>query len=372
MTHDRDRTQHTTTDAGTRESPAERADHVVTPGDSIQAVVDGATGGDIVAVESGVYTEQVVLDGHVTLVGAGRGDTVIRSPSSLARGFTRDGDEFSPVVLVENGGAAVRNLTVDGDHQGEGNEAFVGVGSHDASVSLEDVEVTGVSDETPGDGRHGFGVFVCVADGETYQAEVTRCEVHGYQRGGVVADGAGLGIYVEESHVTGRESDAPVRQNGVQVSDVDRATVVGCTVSDNYHAETTLASGVAVIDADDAFVAWNTVARNDIGVTAQRTAAAVVRRNNVRANGIGVLNLGAEPFDATNNWWGTDDGPSPPSVDAVAAGVDPPDGSGDTVCNAEWDPYSEEPFDLHSRRGSVAGGPTDRTGADSHGRTDTK
>jgi hypothetical protein len=366
MTDDPDRTRN----AVTRGS--QRADHVVRPGDSIQAAVNRASSGEIVAVESGVYTEQVILDGHVTLVGAGRDDTVIRSPPLLARGFTRDNDEFFPVVFVENDGAAVRNLTVEGDRQGDGNEAFVGVGSHDANLSLEDVEIRGVGDDTPDGAHHGFGVFVYVEGGANRQAEVSRCEVHGYQRGGVVGDGAGLGIYVEESHVTGSDSDVPVRQNGVQVSGVDRATVVGCTISDNYHIETSLASGVAVIDSDDVFLAWNTVKHNDIGVAAAGTDEVVVRRNNIHSNGEGMLNLDKTPFDATNNWWGADDGPSQSSFGADTAGIEPPSGSGDSVYNVEWDPYSEDSFDLHgSPRGGTAAGPAADTGTDSHGRTDT-
>jgi hypothetical protein len=359
--------------AGTRRSPTERADHVVTPGDSIQAAVDGASSGEVVAVEPGVYTEQVVLDGHVTLVGAGRGDTVIRSPPSLPRGFSKNDDEFFPVVLVENDGAAVRSLTVDGDRQGHGNEAFVGVGSHDANLSLEDVEVRGVGDEIPGGASHGFGVFVTVEDGANRQAEISRCEVHGYQRGGVVGDGAGLDIYVEESTVTGRDSDASVRQNGVQVSSVDRATVVGCTVSDNHHLETTQASGVNLVNASDVFLAWNTVECNDIGVAAARTDEVVVRRNNVHSNGLGVLNFDREPFDTTNNWWGADDGPSRSNIGADAAGVDAPGGSGDTVCNVEWDPYSEDRFDLRaSPRGGAASGQSGGHDTDTYGSTDIR
>jgi hypothetical protein len=85
-----------------------------------------------------------------------------------------------------------------------------------------------------------------------------------------------------------------------------------------------------------------------------------------------MLNLDKTPFDATNNWWGADDGPSQSSFGADTAGIEPPSGSGDSVYNVEWDPYSEDSFDLHgSPRGGTAAGPAADTGTNSHGRTDT-
>ena len=378
MTHDRNRAPaDTTTGAGTREFPAGHADHVVTPGDSIQAAVDDASAGDVIGVEPGTYTEQVVLDEQVTLAGAGRGETTVRSPESLDASFTRDGDEFHPVVFAERDGATVGDLTVDGNRRGDGNEAFVGVGGHDVSLRLDGVEVRDVAESSPDGTRHGFGVLVYVDDGARHEVAIERCEVHGYQRGGIVGDGDGLTIYVEETNVTGRNSTAPVRQNGVQVSDVDRATVVGCTITDNYHAETTLASGIAAIDSSDIFVAWNRIERNDVGITARETDDAVVRRNNVHTNGMGVLNLGSAAFDATNNWWGADDGPSPPSVEAggtsAAESAPTPDGSGDVVYNVEWQPCSEERFDLHpSVHGGRGARPADDADADPHGRQDIR
>jgi hypothetical protein len=68
------------------------------------------------------------------------------------------------VGSLEADGAAVRNLTVDGDRQGNGTDCFVGVASHEASVYVGSVTVThvrGGGSEDDGDsespGGHATG-----------------------------------------------------------------------------------------------------------------------------------------------------------------------------------------------------------------------
>ena len=97
------------------------------PGDhaTIQAALDAAAPGDVVAVAAGAWNEDLVLPAGVTLAGAGRDDTVI----------------FGAVSATEVDGVAIRDLTLDGSLSNGGGVA--GLTFSGAGFMLERVTIKG-------------------------------------------------------------------------------------------------------------------------------------------------------------------------------------------------------------------------------------
>jgi hypothetical protein len=321
-------------------------DVVVSADDSIQSAIDSARAGDRIRIEPGTYTEQVVVDEDVTLVGAGPEETTIRCPPTLDGQFPDLEGEVRPVVALQSDGASLRNLTVDGNEQGRRNETFVGIGSCDASVYVGDVAVTGIAGE-PG---HGVGILAYVSDDADLLTYVERCAVRGYGQHGIVGHGRGNDLHVSDCVITGQGPTETHPRNGILLRDVAKATIIGNTITRNYCTGSDIATGIVSLRSVDIFAAWNVLEGNNSGFSAESSGDIVARQNNIRGNGTGVINHGARTFDATNNWWGSADGPSESDTWAsgasdVETGADP-DGDGDAVYNVNWDPYSTSPFNL--------------------------
>jgi len=325
-------------------------DAVVPAGGSIQTAVDGASAGDVIGIAPGTFTEQVVVDEAITLVGAGQGATVVQSPSSLASRFSRSGDSNYPVVSLETDGAQLWNLTVDGDRRGSGHEAFIGVGAYNAAAHVSGVEVTNVTEDPFSGVQHGLGIFAYTDDGVDRSAVVDGCHVHDYQKVGVIGEGAGLDLCVFDSTVTGVGPTDEIGQNGIQVSDVAQAAIVGNTVTDNYYTPSSESAGIIVFGSDEVLVDRNVLEDNNNGLGALGAGPTTARRNNVVGNDTGALGLSSPSVDVTGNWWGAADGPSASTLysggDTDPVTGETADGSGDAVYDVHWDPYATSPFDL--------------------------
>jgi hypothetical protein len=324
-------------------------DAVVRAGESIQSAVDSASAGDVIGIEDGTFTEQVVVDEDVTLLGSG--GTTISAPAALGARFDRKGTAVHPVVSLEADGAALRNLTVDGQVREYGDGQFVGVAAHEASVYVGDVDIRQIWE--PAKDPQGTGILAYNRDDETERlVYVERCTVREYGTCGIVGEGKGLAFQIKETLVAGGWLSQTDIRNGIIVRNAPRVTIVGNTVVGNHHVGTTIAVGIALSRVADAFVAWNDIAQNGCGIGAKRAGDIVARQNDIHSNETGILDRGSATVDATNNWWGTKDGPSPSQVREGGA-RDPEtgsvaDGSGDAVYDVHWDPYSTRPFALDS------------------------
>ncbi len=94
------------------------ASTIVVPRDfpTIQAAVDAAARGDTISIQSGTYTEEVIITKDVNLRGAGADGTVIKSPATLTP-FAVDlsGRPFFAIVRVAHGAhVRISGLTVSG------------------------------------------------------------------------------------------------------------------------------------------------------------------------------------------------------------------------------------------------------------------
>src|SRR5262249_18304561 len=105
---------------------------------TIQAAVDAAKAGDRIVVCAGTFTEQLLIDKSVTLVGAGPKKTRIAAPSQLVR--TQDIVEITGSgVAVELSGFTIAGPVPGGSCEGLLSGIFVRDGAH---ASIHDNDIT--------------------------------------------------------------------------------------------------------------------------------------------------------------------------------------------------------------------------------------
>ncbi|MEF8786424.1 MAG: right-handed parallel beta-helix repeat-containing protein [Haloarculaceae archaeon] len=320
-----------------------RVDALVTEGYSIQDAISEASPGDVIGLGNGTFSEQVVVDKELTLVGLGSGTTTIRSPASVSRRFRWNDNPVTPVVSIEADNVTVRGLSIERSPSVSETRTVVGVAGRDASTSLTDISVESAESE-----QHDIGILVSNTDGLDRRITIENCDIRNYQYSGIVAAGSGLDFRVAETTVAGLGPIRANRQQGIRVSGADRATLLGNTVADNYFTNSSTSAGVIVVDVPDAFLAWNDIEGNNNGIAARGRGDIMARRNNIIVNDTGALNLGTASFDATHSWWGTDDGPSTSAIWACDESETPsnhPDGSGDAVAGVDWRPFERSQVD---------------------------
>lgn len=147
------------------------AEVLVTEGESVQSALDAAAEGTIIRLAEGTFEGNLsVTTPGVTLVGAGRGRTVLvpgaPAPTSIPPLHDAPADVISGIALHEMTDVAIEGMTVRG---------FSGAGVYAHScrgIRLADVE---------SDGNRVWGLYVR----ESADVEVESCQARGSQYAGV-------------------------------------------------------------------------------------------------------------------------------------------------------------------------------------------
>jgi hypothetical protein len=344
---------------------------------SIQAAVDAAAAGDTIAVCAGTYvegdggTQALVITKSLAIRGTGADSVFIQpnggpdnsifgDPAGNAAGPPLR-DAIGNIISVTGPGV---NVDISGVTVRAANVAVeTGIDYLNATGTIADVRVTDLvqTAATGGPGRfaifqrgQGIVAFSTVATG-TFPITITRSEISGYNKGGIVVDsldaalvarsGSQVVATITNSIVqgAGRQPVGGIGQNGIQVSFGASATIRGNTISDNFFGpQADQAAGILMVDAV--------------------TAATTINLNNIQNNSFGLANVDAAgaPNPATagivnaeNNWWGSQNGPAP----VVNNAPDPNLGDPVTVDTVDFVPFSDTPFAIATAAGTPADAP---------------
>ena len=200
----------------------------VTPYTTIQAALTAAAPGDTIVVCPGVYDEQPVVDKAVRI--SGRGEAIVR-PSPMADNTTSltTGNPIAAGVLVaDTSGAVVEGIAVDGtDNGGAGcNRNPVGIFFRNASGTVQNAAVRNMKLGAGLEGcQAGLGILIQSGPEATSAVVVQDTTVHGYQKNGLTASGAGTTLTARHNHITGFGPTPHIAQNGIQVSGGASGTV---------------------------------------------------------------------------------------------------------------------------------------------------
>jgi hypothetical protein len=346
---------------------------------SIQAAVNAAAAGDTIAVCAGTYvegdggTQALVITKSLAIRGTGADSVSIQPNGGPDNSIFGDpaGNPAGPPLrdaignIVSVTGPGV-NVDISGVTVRAANVAVeTGIDYLNATGTIADVRVTDLvqTAATAGPGRfaifqrgQGIVAFSTVVTG-TFPITITRSEISGYNKGGIVVDSLDAALLARSgSHVVatitnsivqgaGRQPVGGIGQNGIQVSSGASATIRGNTISDNFFGpQFDQAAGILMFDAV--------------------TAATTINLNNIQNNSFGLANVDANGVpdpdpaaagivNAENNWWGSQNGPAPVANNAP----DPDLGDPVTVATVDFVPFSDTPFAIATAAGTPADAP---------------
>ncbi|WP_281194465.1 right-handed parallel beta-helix repeat-containing protein [Halorubrum sp. F4] len=339
-------------------------DAVVSPGESIQDAIDGASPDDTIVVESGTYKEDVTIDVEgVTLEGPNAG--VAGDEGSRDDEATIDGQ----VVLSEDGTALDGfEVSPPSAESTQGSEA-IRIGNTPADVIVENNVVRDFERDDPNGefyGVDGINVFGGVADDPIEDATVRRNEVRNLRNedqagaAGISIQGNVEGATVEDNVVTevGEEVTAygfgvVIRGTGNHDEVPEDVEVVGNDLTDVLSDPDSEFDGVGFeveADGEGYTVTENRIEGNNLGVEIKVAAAETeIDFNDIEDNTRrGIFNDDDATLDATDNWWGHASGPGGPDGRRNPAGKEV--GKGDEIeGSVEFDPWLRRSIDSPSR-----------------------
>ncbi len=233
-------------------TPADANDGHIWGYDAFTSIQDGIdvinTGGTIYIFE-GIYTEQVHINkDNLTFIGAGVDVSVITSPATLTHFFTATSNNDYPVVFVDSiSNVTMSGLTIDGDHQGDSNYRFAGLGIWNSSGSFTDLKIINIMNSTFSGAQHGVGVLANNNTGGPYTITLNGLLVEQFQKTAVALIGDGLVVDVSNVTTIGAGATSVTAQNGIQISGGAGGTVDNCSISKvTYTGGTWTATGFLV------------------------------------------------------------------------------------------------------------------------------
>ncbi|MGB5137932.1 MAG: cohesin domain-containing protein, partial [Candidatus Zixiibacteriota bacterium] len=238
----------------------------------VQEAVDMVSGSTIYLMP-GLYVGQVVCTGFADLniIGAGIASTTIQAPAvAMTHAFVTPGPTNNYAVLsIENSASVdVQDLTIDGAGKGNLQSRFNGVAYYNSSGSLADVTVVDVRDNPLSGGQHGNAVYAYAESGTPRTVDLARVTAVGFQKTGIVFNGADLTANANECTVTGA---GPLglglpAQNGIQFGTGADGSVSDCNVSAiSYTPSTYVACGLLLFGPGPIATSGNTITDIQVG-----------------------------------------------------------------------------------------------------------
>lgn len=246
----------------------------VRPGETVQAAIDTARAGDVICLTRGVWSENIVIDKPLMLVGRGAGRTTIEAARAL-----------QPVVEVSGRGAEPINVRLQGlSIFGDGGGTGVTMGGV-AVVEINDCSVSGRwYGIEAADSAHLFLIDSTIADNSQRGVDLigsARATISGSR----ISGNRGSGVWLSGSaEVVLFDSDISENHRyGLWLRDQSRVEIKGCSVSEN------LGYGLRLTGSSVAEVLVSRISGNsDQGISAEDSAVVELGESSVISNWHGV------------------------------------------------------------------------------------
>lgn len=257
---------------------------------SIQTAVDYALDDGTINVTAGTFTEQIVIDKALSIVGQGMGFTTIASPATLPATVNIAGYDHHAVILAQGtDGVNLSALTVDGANQGDSNYRFDGILYYDASGTISGVEVANVMNSTFSGAQHGVGVYAYANADTARTVNLENSNIHDFQKNATAFAGANLTANVLNNTITGAGQTTTTAQNGIQISGGATGVIQGNTVSDIWYTGSGwTASAIITFGSGNVTIEDNIVSNSQVGAYVSGTGATSLINNQFTGGNYGV------------------------------------------------------------------------------------
>ncbi len=286
------------------------------PWKTIQHAVDNVVAGDIIHVAAGTYVEQVEITKNITVRGAGA-TTIVQSPATLTKFFTTSNNNYPVIYVHDASSVSIKNLTLDGNGQGNSNYRFVGIGYHNAGGLIDSVEVKGIRNTPINGSQHGIGIYAYAQSGTARSITVQNCTIYDFQKNGCVFSGNDLTATASDNNITGAGPVDFIAQNGIQISYGATGSVTYNTVSNiSYTPASYVSVGLLLyIPSGTITSTGNTINECEVGIY-YIDVGGLISSNvvNISAAGVGVSDfwgIVADPGDIIRAIPNPFDPPSP-------------------------------------------------------------
>lgn len=203
-----------------------------------------------VNVLPGVYVEQVFISKDVNIVGSGAAATTIKAPAVLAPG---PNGERSIITHSGSGNHLdLGGVTVSGPGpSGCGSLTYGIFVRDDATADIHDNIIADVRDQPLSGCQNGIGVrYGSQFLGFSGSGSLKNNKFVTYQKGGIVVDGVGSVVAIENNEIVGIGPTPLIAQNGIQISRGANATLKGNKVSGHHYTGPTWASSGVLLYVD--------------------------------------------------------------------------------------------------------------------------
>lgn len=206
--------------------PAKAAPITVSPGESIQDAIDGATSGDTISVESGTYNEALYIDKTLTIKGLGT--PIVKGSQSVTTNY---GDRDAVIFVEGATDVLIEGLDIEGEDLGTINTKNYGVIYEESNGVLKDCIIS------PNTISDLFSIAVGAWDGSDLTVE--SCTIENFGRVGVFYynDCSG-GVY--DSTIIGQVYSGEGDVNyGIEVEGYPAACEIEIIGNDIYNSDNT-------------------------------------------------------------------------------------------------------------------------------------
>ena len=266
---------------------------VATP--TIQSAINASSAGDSINVAAGTYTEQLTINKSLTITGQGKGNTTIKSPSTLSA----DSNGSRNIVAITGSFTTVDlgSLTVAGpDGSGAASiDAGIFV-SGGATASIHDDAISNIGHNPFAGDQTGIAIQVGrAAFSTTGSATISNTTISSYQKGGIVVDGTNSSATIQGNTITGAGPTSVIAQNGVQISRGALGSVSNNVISANQFSGNTgdFAAGVLLFQsANNTTISTNTISNNDAGINdSGGTTTTILSSNTISGYSAGIFGV---------------------------------------------------------------------------------
>ncbi|MBX3283701.1 MAG: right-handed parallel beta-helix repeat-containing protein [Acidobacteria bacterium] len=223
---------------------------------TIQAAVNAAnsSGGDTIAVAAGTFTEQLSVDKCVSIIGAGLGSTIIRSPATLTASTIPGSANVQSIVEIRNNSyVTMKDLTISGPVTFSPTAGTYGVYvAQLATLNMRNTRVTAIHEgSTIGNTQDGQGVGAgSITSGSAGSLDFDGVTIDDYQETGIIVDNTGSTATITNTSVTGNGPTGSVAQTGILISYGATGTISNSTIAQNQYIPNNWAAvGVLILDA---------------------------------------------------------------------------------------------------------------------------